>query len=102
MNNSATATADSANHTADDLRALIRDAEQALENAGDLTEDKFGELRDRFQSALGGAKNAYHRACDVTKEKAAQADKVVRAHPYESIGIALGAGVLLGYFISRR
>lgn len=100
--NNASATADSANTTADDLRALIRDAEQALENAGNLTDDKLDELRDRFQTAVGGAKNFYHRACDATKERAAQADKVVRAHPYESIGIALGAGVLLGYFISRR
>ncbi|MBS0632441.1 MAG: DUF883 domain-containing protein [Verrucomicrobia bacterium] len=100
--NNASATADSANTTADDLRALIRDAEQALQNAGDLTDDKFDELRDRFQSAVGGAKSFYGRACAATKERAAQADKVVRSHPYESIGIALGAGVLLGYFISRR
>lgn len=100
--NNASATADSANNTADDLRVLIRDAEQALENAGDLSSEKLDELRDRFQSAVGAGKNFYSRACAATKERAAQADKVVRSHPYESIGIALGAGVLLGYFISRR
>jgi ElaB/YqjD/DUF883 family membrane-anchored ribosome-binding protein len=35
-------------------------------------------------------------------ERARAADKVVRDHPYQTIGIALGLGVLIGAFAARR
>lgn len=33
---------------------------------------------------------------------ARQADDAIRSHPYESLAIALGVGVLLGALIKRR
>jgi ElaB/YqjD/DUF883 family membrane-anchored ribosome-binding protein len=35
-------------------------------------------------------------------DRARAADKVVRDHPYQTIGIALGLGVLIGAFAARR
>ena len=34
-------------------------------------------------------------------EKAQVADEIIREHPYESIGIAFGVGVLLGLIVNR-
>jgi ElaB/YqjD/DUF883 family membrane-anchored ribosome-binding protein len=41
------------------------------------------------------------RAEEKAAERARAADKVVRDHPYQTIGIALGVGVLVG-FLARR
>ena len=41
------------------------------------------------------------RAEEKAAERARAADKVVRDHPYQTIGIALGVGVLLG-LLARR
>jgi ElaB/YqjD/DUF883 family membrane-anchored ribosome-binding protein len=41
------------------------------------------------------------RAEEKAAERARAADKVVRDHPYQTIGIALGVGVLLGIFARR-
>lgn len=96
-NGSAAATA-----TIDELRTLILEAEQALVNAGDSADDKLVAIRDRLQSVLADSKSALGRLRKTAAEKARQADAVVRAHPYESIGIALGVGALVGYLLSSR
>ena len=35
-------------------------------------------------------------------EHAKEADKVIRDHPYPSMGIAFGVGILIGVLVSRR
>jgi ElaB/YqjD/DUF883 family membrane-anchored ribosome-binding protein len=42
------------------------------------------------------------RAEQSAAERARAADRVVRDHPYQTIGIALGVGVLIGAFAARR
>ena len=41
------------------------------------------------------------RAEEKAAERARAADKVVREHPYQTIGIALGVGLLIGMFARR-
>jgi ElaB/YqjD/DUF883 family membrane-anchored ribosome-binding protein len=41
------------------------------------------------------------RAEQKAAERARAADKVVRDHPYQTIGIALGVGLLIGMFARR-
>jgi ElaB/YqjD/DUF883 family membrane-anchored ribosome-binding protein len=38
----------------------------------------------------------------VVREKAKSVDKTIRAKPYQSLGVAAGAGLVAGYLISRR
>jgi ElaB/YqjD/DUF883 family membrane-anchored ribosome-binding protein len=44
--------------------------------------------------------------CDELKEiglvRARQADEVVRENPYQSIGVAFAAGLLLGWLVGRK
>lgn len=105
-NNTPTTAADTADHHLEDsvneLKALVRDAEKALSKGGDFAEGKLDDLRDRLRSALDKGNSLYQRTREVAIERGEQADRAVRTHPYESIAIALGAGVLLGYFVTRR
>ena len=42
------------------------------------------------------------RAAEKAREGAKAADKVVRDHPYQTIGIAVGLGVLIGVLAGRQ
>jgi ElaB/YqjD/DUF883 family membrane-anchored ribosome-binding protein len=90
----------------DDLRVLAHDAEDLLKaTAGDVSE-KTKETRARLTAALERAKaTASHvqdEALAAAKATAQKTDRVIREHPYESIGIAFGVGLLIGVLVSRR
>lgn len=87
---------------AEDLRALVRDAEQLLKSGTDEAGEKAAELRARLQASLDHAKETCRRLEDRAREGARAADRVIRRHPYESIGLSFGVGVLLGVLINRR
>jgi ElaB/YqjD/DUF883 family membrane-anchored ribosome-binding protein len=89
-----------------DLKTLTRDAEDLLKaTAGDVSE-KAKEARSRVAAALERAKATYTQLQEQTVAKARaaakQADVVIREHPYESIGVAFGVGLLIGVLVSRR
>lgn len=89
-----------------DLKSLTHDAEDLLKaTAGDVS-DKAREARSRVSAALERAKATYSRLQDQTiagaKVAAKKADVVIRDHPYESIGIAFGVGLLIGVLVARR
>jgi ElaB/YqjD/DUF883 family membrane-anchored ribosome-binding protein len=100
--NSNSDTATASHQAADDLRALLQDAEAALSGAGDMAEDKVAELRDRLRSALDKGSGAYKRAKACAQVKLGEADDYVRAHPYQAIGTAVAVGAIIGLLIGRR
>jgi ElaB/YqjD/DUF883 family membrane-anchored ribosome-binding protein len=86
----------------DDLHTLTRDAEDLLKaTAGDVSE-KAKETRARLTAALERAKVTYRKWQDQTVAAAKKADVVIRDHPYESIGVAFGVGLLIGVLVGRR
>ncbi len=90
----------------EDLQGLTRDAEDLLKaTAGDVS-DKAKEARSRVSAALERARASYARMQDQTiasaKAAAKKADLVIRDHPYESIGIAFGVGLLIGVLVTRK
>ena len=89
-----------------DLRTLAHDAEELLKaTAGDVGE-KGKALRARLAGALERAKATCteQQAQTVASAKVAakKADTVIRHHPYESIGIAFGLGLLIGVLVARK
>lgn len=89
-----------------DLRALAHDSEELLKaTAGDVS-DKAKEARSRLAEALGRTKTTIahlqNQALAGAKVAAKKADTVIREHPYESIGVAFGVGVLLGVLLTRK
>jgi ElaB/YqjD/DUF883 family membrane-anchored ribosome-binding protein len=89
-----------------DLKTLAHDAEDLLKaTAGDLNE-KTKAARARLASALELAKETGAELQELTiasaKAAAKRADRVIRNHPYESIGVAFGIGVLVGVLVTRK
>jgi ElaB/YqjD/DUF883 family membrane-anchored ribosome-binding protein len=86
----------------DDLKLVLRDAEALFRaTAGDLNE-KTKEARVRLKEAMEKAKVSLHGLEDKALEGARATDKVIREHPYQSLGIAFGVGLLLGVLVNRR
>jgi ElaB/YqjD/DUF883 family membrane-anchored ribosome-binding protein len=54
---------------------------------------------DKLVSEL---KTLIHRAEQKAVERAKAADRVVRDHPYQTIGLAFGLGVLIGILARRK
>ncbi len=91
---------------ATDLKMLARDAEDLWKaTAGDVSE-KVKEARARLGAALERAKSTCQDAQEQTittaKAAAKKADTVIRDHPYESIGVAFGVGLLIGVLFRRK
>jgi len=89
-----------------DLKTLARDAEELLKaTAGDAGE-KIKETRVRLAAALERAKSTCHELQEETaataRVAAKKADTVIRQHPYESIGVAFGVGLLIGVLVTRK
>ena len=89
-----------------DLKALASDSEDLLRaTAGDVSE-KAKEARVRVMAALERAKATYaelqEHGLESARAAARKADDTIRTHPYESIGLALGLGILIGVLLKRR
>jgi ElaB/YqjD/DUF883 family membrane-anchored ribosome-binding protein len=86
----------------EDLRLLSRDAEAMLQTTTGQAGEKMTELRGRLAATLESAKATYRRLEEKTVAGAKVADHAIREHPYESIGVAFGVGLLVGVLVGRR
>jgi ElaB/YqjD/DUF883 family membrane-anchored ribosome-binding protein len=87
---------------AGDLNAAVRDAEELMEATAGQAGQKVSEVRNRLASALETAKVACDRLQKQTVAAAKATDRTIREHPYPSIGIAFGLGLLVGVLVARK
>ncbi len=87
---------------AQDLRILVRDTEELLKATAGEVGEKATAARARLTAALDNAKSTCRDLEEKAIEKAKVADKVIREHPYQSIGVAFGVGLLIGVLINRK
>ena len=85
-----------------DLKTLSRDAETLLHATAGQAGEKAGELRDQLSAALESAKVTCQHVEAKAIAGAKVADTTIRDHPYESIGVAFGVGLLIGVLVGRR
>jgi ElaB/YqjD/DUF883 family membrane-anchored ribosome-binding protein len=85
-----------------DAGTLAEDARALISATADVAGEKVSEARRRLAAALENGKEMYGRMIDKGVEGAKVADRAVHTHPYESIGIALGLGALIGFLVARR
>jgi ElaB/YqjD/DUF883 family membrane-anchored ribosome-binding protein len=85
-----------------DLKAVVRDAEELLKATAGQAGEKISEVRARLATALESAKATCHRVEEKTIAAAKATDQTIREHPYQSIGIAFGVGLLLGVLVARK
>jgi ElaB/YqjD/DUF883 family membrane-anchored ribosome-binding protein len=89
-----------------DLKVVVADAEELLRATASQAGEKVSAARERIQASLAAAKvklsEAERALLEKTKEAAKATDDFVHDHPWKAVGIAAGAGLLLGILISRR
>ena len=89
-----------------DLKVVVADAEEIFKATAGQADEKMAELRAKLQDHLISARqnlvDAQAAALERTKEVARATDDYVHDHPWQSVGVAAGIGLLLGMLISRR
>jgi len=80
------------------LNVLIGDAEDLVKATG-------GKLAEKSKDELLVGLEKLKTSCQRVEKKAAAgahtADRLIRENPYQSVGIAFGAGLLLGVLLNR-
>lgn len=76
-----------------------RDIENELDNATEELTEQGKAAGRRLTQALDTAKTKVQEG---TVAGAKATDRAIREHPYESLGVAFGLGVLIGVLIARR
>ncbi|HEY0945891.1 MAG TPA: hypothetical protein VGD81_11520 [Opitutaceae bacterium] len=102
MKNRSSHLAESPQQLLDDLRHLVSEAEQLI--SGAVTEqagEKMEALRTRFAQAQERFGELYADTRRRVVAGAQTTDAAIRAHPYESLAIAVGLGVVLGMLLRR-
>ena len=88
-----------------DVKVVIGDAEELLRQSAAATGDQAAQLRERAMVLLRQARERAHDVQEkaLAKGKAAVrvTDDYVHENPWRSIGVAFGAGVLIGLLVNR-
>jgi ElaB/YqjD/DUF883 family membrane-anchored ribosome-binding protein len=85
----------------EDLKALLREAEEALGNADGGQSDDVQALRERLRDVLAEGQSTLKNLSDTFRRQAGRADEVIRSKPYQTIGAAAAVGLLAGFLMSR-
>jgi len=91
---------DTATHL--ETEQLLEDARALLSATAHATEEKVVEARHRLNAAIEQGRETWGHVQQKAVAGAKAADEVIRDHPYQSIGVALGFGALVGYLLGRR
>jgi ElaB/YqjD/DUF883 family membrane-anchored ribosome-binding protein len=84
------------------LKSVTEDAENFVRETGAGLSEKAREARARLAASLASAKAGLTRLGEKSVEGAKATDRVIRANPYQSIGIAFGLGILIGVLVTRN
>lgn len=91
---------------AQDLKAVIADAEELLRATASQAGDKVAAAREKIEYSLREAKHKLAQVEDIvvdkTKRAAHATDEFVHEHPWKAVGIAAGVGLIVGMLIGRR
>lgn len=89
-----------------DLKVVVSDAEELLRATASQAGEKVSAARERIQASLASAKvkltEAERALVEKTKQAAKVTDEYVHENPWQAVGIAAMAGLVLGILISRR
>lgn len=89
-----------------DLMLVIADAEELLKMTAGQAGEKAVEVRHRVEQRLATARAELARvqaeAAAHVRQAGQAADHYVHQHPWTAVGVAAGAGLVLGLLLSRR
>ncbi|MCC6472320.1 MAG: DUF883 domain-containing protein [Burkholderiales bacterium] len=89
-----------------DMRVVISDAEELLRATAGQAGEKISAARARIQDSIEVAKGKLAEVGELgvqrAKASARATDEYVHEHPWQSVGIAALAGLVVGILIGRR
>jgi ElaB/YqjD/DUF883 family membrane-anchored ribosome-binding protein len=85
-----------------DLHQVVQDGEEVLRAGASELGEKGVAARAKLSAALASARETARKLQEKTVAGAKATDKVIREHPYQSIGIAFGIGIVVGLLINRK
>lgn len=90
----------------DDLRTVVRDAEELLKATAGEAGDKIAAVRTRAEASLRNAKDRLktmqNGVLGQARRAASQTDAYVHENPWKSVGLGAAIGLLIGFLASRR
>lgn len=95
--------------TQENSKTLTEEMKNIMDHAHALVDATSGELDDRIKSAraalkerLDSAKGDYGKLEAQIIDKVQAADEFIHVKPYYAIGTTFVAGLLMGWFMSRK
>jgi ElaB/YqjD/DUF883 family membrane-anchored ribosome-binding protein len=90
----------------DDFNSVVNEAEQVLKSATREGSEKTNALLNKVSQNLKVARERFgdlqDSAVQKTKSAAKATDHYVHEHPWQSIGVAVALGVVIGLLLNRR
>lgn len=90
----------------DELKSVIKDAENLLKNIEKQEGEAFKMARAKFESTLKNAKNELldmeETVVKKIKDAAQTTDHYAHAHPWNMIGAGACIGLLIGFLVGRK
>lgn len=86
----------------EDFRLLVEDSQSLLKATSDDADKATKEARDKLAKRLGEYRERYSDVEHAILGQAEQVDHFVHNKPYQAMGAALGAGLLVGWLFSRK
>jgi|SRR5947209_152427 len=84
----------------------MEEAKAAARETGEHLQSRTSEMVEAGKETARRLGNAWESTKNNIQEKAVTSvkatDRVIRDHPYESLGIAFGVGILIGVLINRK
>lgn len=84
------------------IGGVIDGAEALVAATADLGEEKLTDLRDTLKADLESARDQLERLESQIRDRANVVDDYVHENPWQAIGVAAAAGVVVGALAFRR
>ena len=85
--------------SAKNIGAIVEHAQDLLTVTAGVAGNNVAEARKRLSEELQHGREVYDDVRAQTISRAKAAHKFIRNNPYAALGIGLGIGVIIGYFI---
>jgi len=90
----------------EDLRLVIKDAEDLLRSTGQQVDEGYRIARARFETTLRSAKDSLStvegRVSTTARDALDTTQEYVKANPWQAVGAGALAGLVIGLWIGRR
>jgi ElaB/YqjD/DUF883 family membrane-anchored ribosome-binding protein len=80
----------------------VQDGEELIQAGAHELGERGVAARERLSAAVEVARETQRKLQARAVEAAKATDRTIREHPYQSIGIAFGIGMVLGVIINRK